>query len=73
MDLRMPGMGGLEAMTHIRTQWPKIAVVILTTFDEDEPVLRGLQEGAAGYLLKDMSSDIIFQTIRAAARGEMAC
>ncbi len=70
MDLRMPGMDGLEAITHIRTHWPQIAVVILTTYNEDDLVIRGLQAGAAGYLLKDMSSDVLFNTIRAAARGE---
>jgi NarL family two-component system response regulator YdfI len=70
MDLRMPGMDGLEAIAHIRHAWPQVAVVILTTFNEDDLVLRGLQAGARGYLLKDMTSDTLVQTIRTAVRGE---
>lgn len=70
MDLRMPGMDGLEAIGHIRAQWPGVAVVILTTYDEDELMLRGLQAGARGFLLKDTDRQTLFDTIRAAARGE---
>jgi len=71
MDLRMPGMDGLEAIEHIRARWPDIAVVILTTYNEDDLVLRGLRAGARGYLLKDMSSSTLVATIHAAARGEI--
>ncbi|GHO78678.1 transcriptional regulatory protein YdfI [Ktedonobacter sp. SOSP1-85] len=70
MDLRMPGMDGLEAITHLRAQWPHIAIVILTTYNEDDLMLRGLRAGACGYLLKDTSSETMFQAIRSAARGE---
>lgn len=70
MDLRMPGMGGLEAIEHILARWPKIAVVILTTYNEDELMMHGLQAGARGFLLKDTGRDALFHTIRAAARGE---
>ena len=71
MDLRMPGMSGLEAIGYIRATWPRIAVIILTTYNEDELMLRGLQSGAAGYLLKDTNRETLFHAIRAAARGEM--
>jgi NarL family two-component system response regulator YdfI len=71
MDLRMSGMDGLEAIERIRHAWPQIAVVILTTYNEDDLMLRGLRAGASGYLLKDVSREILFQTIHAAARGEL--
>src|SRR5215469_14628818 len=71
MDLRMPGMDGLEAIAHIRATWPQIAVVILTTYNEDDLMLRGLRSGARGYLLKDTNRETLFHAIRAAARGEM--
>jgi NarL family two-component system response regulator YdfI len=70
MDLRMPNMDGLTAIEKLRTEQPNIAVVILTTFNEDELMLRGLQAGARGYLLKDTDRSTLFNTIRAAARGE---
>ncbi len=70
MDLRMPGMDGLTAIEHLHSEQPNIAVVILTTFNEDELMLRGLRAGAKGYLLKDTDRQTLFSAIRAAARGE---
>ncbi|MBP6471826.1 MAG: response regulator transcription factor [Chloroflexi bacterium] len=70
MDLRMPGMGGLEAISRILAEWPDMAIVILTTYNEDDLMLRGLQAGARGFLLKDTGRQTLFNTIRAAARGE---
>ena len=70
MDLRMPGMDGLTAIEHLRAQQPEIAVVILTTFNEDDLMMRGLRLGAKGYLLKDTDRETLFNTIRAASRGE---
>jgi two-component system, NarL family, response regulator YdfI len=70
MDLRMPNMDGLTAIERLRAKQPGIAVVILTTFNEDELMFRGLQAGARGYLLKDTDRSTLFNTIRAAARGE---
>ncbi len=71
MDVRMPGMGGLEAIKQIRQRWPQMAVLILTTYDEDDLMIRGLQAGAAGYLLKDCSSETVLKAIRTVARGEL--
>jgi NarL family two-component system response regulator YdfI len=71
MDLRMPQMDGLEAIAHIRGRWPHIAVVILTTYNEDDPMIQGLQAGACGYLLKDCTLETLLNAVRAAARGEM--
>jgi len=70
MDLRMPNMDGLTAIEKLHVEQPDVAVVILTTFNEDELMLRGLQAGARGYLLKDTGRSTLFDTIRAAARGE---
>ena len=70
MDLRMPGIDGLTAIEKLRASQPEIAVVILTTYNEDDLMLRGLQAGARGYLLKDTNREALFDTIQAAARGE---
>jgi len=70
MELRMPGMDGLTAIEKLHAIQPEIAVVILTTYNEDDLMLRGLQAGARGYLLKDTDRESLFDTIRAAARGE---
>lgn len=70
MDLRMPGMDGITAIEKLRQTQPEIAVVILTTFNEDELMLRGIRAGAKGFLLKDTDRQTLFDTLRAAARGE---
>jgi len=70
MDLRMPGMDGLEAIEQMRSRWPHIAVVILTTYNEDDLMLCGLRAGACGYLLKDTTRETMFHAIRTAGRGE---
>lgn len=70
MDLRMPGMDGLTAIQKLRISQPEIAVVILTTYNEDDLMLRGLQAGARGYLLKDTDRESLFEAMRAAQRGE---
>jgi NarL family two-component system response regulator YdfI len=70
MDLRMPRMDGLEAIECIRDAWPDVAIVILTTYNEDDLMLRGLRAGALGYLLKDTNRQTLMDTLRAAAHGE---
>jgi two-component system, NarL family, response regulator YdfI len=70
MDLRMPGMDGLTAIERLHVEQPEVAVVILTTFNEDDLMMRGLRAGAKGYLLKDTDRETLFNTIRAAKRGE---
>ena len=70
MDLRMPNVDGLTAIERLRVEQPRIAVVILTTYNEDNLMLRGLRAGACGYLLKDTDRETLLNTIRAAARGE---
>lgn len=70
MDLRMPVMDGLTAIEQLQQTHPHVSVIILTTYNEDEMMLRGLQLGARGYLLKDTERDTLLNTIRAAARGE---
>lgn len=70
MDLRMPGMGGVEATKRILLQHPSIKIIALTTFDEDDLVFNALHAGAVGYLLKDVSPEKLFEAIRAANKGE---
>ena len=70
MDLRMPRMDGIEAIRQIKAKYPQLEIVILTTYDEDDYIIKGLQAGARGYLLKDSGRQVLFDAIRAAARGE---
>jgi DNA-binding NarL/FixJ family response regulator len=70
MDLRMPGLDGIQATAAMRARWPGIPVLVLTTFDDDANLFGALRAGAAGYLLKDVSSDTLVAAIQAAARGE---
>lgn len=70
MDLRMPKMTGVEAIRRIREKLPGTHVLILTTYDNDESILEGLQAGAQGYLLKGSSRQELLSAIRASARGE---
>lgn len=70
MDLRMPVMDGVTATRRLHEILPQSRVIVLTTFDDDENVFDGLRAGAVGYLLKDVSSEKLFEAIRAAERGE---
>lgn len=70
MDLRMPGVGGVEATRRIKAAQPEVRVIVLTTFEEDEEVFAALRAGASGYLLKASPSEKLCEAIRLAARGE---
>ncbi|WP_141501535.1 response regulator [Paenibacillus luteus] len=70
LDLNMPEMGGLDTMTALKAKGLDIPVIILTTYNEDEMMIRGLALGAKGYLLKDTGREMIFRSIDAAIRGE---
>ena len=69
MDVRMPGMDGVEATWRLRDRWPSARVIILTTFDDDEYVFEGLRAGARGYLLKDVSGHDLAEAVRTVAAG----
>ncbi len=69
MDIRMPGMDGVEATRRLIERWPEARVIILTTFDDDEYIFEGLRAGALGYLLKDVSGDELAEAIRKVAAG----
>ena len=70
MDVSMPGMNGIEATQAIKTQMPKVAVLVLTSYDDDAYVFALLEAGAAGYILKNAREDEIVGAIRAVADGE---
>jgi NarL family two-component system response regulator YdfI len=70
MDLRMPRMDGIAAIEAIHQRDPQTGIVILTTYNEDDLMIRGLQAGARGFLLKDTDRETLFRVIRSAARGE---
>ena len=69
MDLRMPGMGGVETITAIRREFPDARIIVLTTFDGDEDIFRAIQAGARGYLLKGMSVDELIDAIQTVHHG----
>jgi two-component system NarL family response regulator len=69
MDLRLPGMGGVEAILAIRKEFPQARVIVLTTFDTDEDIYRAIQSGAKSFLLKDTPDDELAATIRAVYAG----
>ena len=70
MDLRMPEMGGVEAIGAIRAEFSKARIIVLTTYDGDEDIYRGLRAGAKGYVLKDAEPDELLSAIRAVHSGQ---
>ncbi len=70
LDLRMPGEGGVEVCRKVHNECPETAVLILTSFDEDEELFGVLAAGACGYLLKDTRPERIVHAIRAVADGQ---
>jgi len=69
MDLRMPGLDGVNAIYEIRAADPGARIIVLTTFDGDEDIYRGLRAGAKSYLLKDVRREELFQCIREVHAG----
>jgi DNA-binding NarL/FixJ family response regulator len=70
MDLRMPEVDGVEAIGRIKEDHPHVHILVLTTYDSDADILRAIEAGATGYLLKDTPREELFRAIRGAARGE---
>lgn len=72
MDLRMAEMDGAQATAEIKTQQPRTPVLVLTTYDTNADILRAIEAGATGYLLKDTPGDELFAAIRSVAQGNAA-
>jgi DNA-binding NarL/FixJ family response regulator len=70
MDLRMPGGDGTTATAKLAAEMPDVHVLVLTTYDDDADILRAVEAGAKGYLLKDTPRGVLTDAVRAAARGE---
>lgn len=70
MDLQMPGVDGIEAIKVLKEQAPDIGVIILTTFDTDEYIFRGIEAGARAYLLKDSTPQEVIRAVKAVNNGE---
>ncbi len=70
MDIRLPGEGGIDAARQITSRFPNIKVVMLTSFADDESVMRAINAGAVGYVLKQVGNEELIRAIQAASRGE---
>ena len=70
MDIRLPGEGGIEATRQVTAQFPKSKVVMLTSFADDELVMRAINAGAVGYVLKQVGTADLLRAIQAAAQGQ---
>ena len=70
MDLRMPQVGGVEAITAICAEFEPARIIVVTTYDGDEDIYRGLHAGAQGYVLKDAKSNELLNAIRTVHRGQ---
>lgn len=70
MDIRMPNMNGVVATERIKSKYPNVKVVILTTFDDSDYILNAINHGASGYLLKDMGGDALISAVKNAYEGD---
>ena len=70
LDIRMPGMNGVVATGEIKKRYPSVKVLMLTTFDDSDYILSALNNGACGYLLKDISASALIQSIKNAYEGD---
>ena len=70
MDLKMPGMNGIQSTQKISTQYPEIKILVLTTFGEDDWLFDAIRAGASGYLLKGVPRDELVSAVKGTASGE---
>ena len=70
VDLRMPRLDGVALIERLRERHPTVRALVLTTYDADADIVRAVEAGATGYLLKDAPREELFRAVRAAARGE---
>ncbi|MBE7077497.1 MAG: response regulator transcription factor [Clostridiales bacterium] len=70
LDIRMPNMNGVVATSRIKTEYPYVKVLILTTFDDSDYILNAINNGASGYLLKDIGGDALIRAIKNAYEGD---
>lgn len=70
MDLRMPQMDGVTAIRQVRLRFPRVQILVLTTYDTDSEIVRAVEAGATGYLLKDVPREELFRAVRLCAKGE---
>lgn len=70
VDMRMPGMNGVELIARLAAEHPQVAVIVLSTFDEDEYIFGALRGGATGYLLKDCSPEELVAAVHRVSRGQ---
>lgn len=70
MDLKMPGMNGIEATRQIRARFPHVKVLVLTTYDDDEWLFDAIRAGASGYLLKDTPREKVIEAVRGTLAGK---
>lgn len=71
MDVRMPKMDGIKASSLVKSRYPNVKIIILTTFNEDEYLFNGIKNGISGYLLKDSEVDYIIKSIKEAYENKM--
>ncbi|MFT8317923.1 MAG: response regulator transcription factor [Sporolactobacillus sp.] len=69
MDIRMPGLDGVLATAKLKKKWPKLKVIMLTTFKDDDYIRQAMKNGASGYLLKSQPADVIVAMLRSASKG----
>ena len=70
LDIRMPNMNGVVATQRIKMEYPDVKVVILTTFDDSDYILNAINNGASGYLLKDLSGNMLIDAVKNAHAGD---
>ena len=70
LDIRMPNMNGVVATQRIKAEYPDVKVVILTTFDDSDYILNAINNGASGYLLKDLSGNMLIDAVKNAHAGD---